>query len=432
MSRVLLSPESYPPLQHTVLSNMHINPGYPEFFSVANTECDTRHFSFFGVFEPSKAYLTIALRNDLNQLVRDLNTEILQAVTNVNAQTSFGEVRYVSTTEAFNRHRFCEPGAQEPGTQNPDNWFFLLRGRDTLSDGSLVDPAPVGDPVNLTPSLCDAVLALDSPNMGTEFGNYLMCALQKGISEGLQPADWITGTNGTLDDFVPESYSKTFHPKTAGHHAIVEAIEANVNANPAEDPKRVLLTYSGDAAGLTALINTLPNSAAKSRSKRYERDPINLRGYSTYLTLAQALQLFNSNPNVVGYSIEDNRLSPDSIAISGPPPAAVDAQGVDEDDPFFERRDGAEAELEIVGRNSSRAHIAARQTTNNDLDMFEDGGWPLPLLSEPPLLAPEAYNQYPQYVNEPDAGREVTIYILDTGVDVNHQVCLCLPPSSTF
>lgn len=396
--------------------------GYPEFFSEETKDCDTAHFSFWKGLEVNKAYLTQALRGEMNLLVRELNAQIITAVEAANAAATFGSVRYVSTNEAFQGHRFCEPGVAEPNNSNPDNWFFLLLGDDASEAGNNIATPDMDAPLSLTPQQCDGLLNSESPTLGTELGDYLVCATIEGLSQGLEPSDWITGmVPGGGEAFIPESYAKAFHPKTAGHAAIRRAIEANARIEPAKDLWRVLIMLDGSQAELQTLVDKLPSTAAKSRSKKYEREGIDLRGYATYLTLEEARALRNSNPQVVGYSREKLVLKVDEIAFRRF--AQVDVPQRKRDDGVRETNgENHHSNASTTTTTTTISSVVRRQETDTNLDLYAGGSWALVVLSDPPLFQPQHYYSYPGFVNDPNAGESVNIYILDTGVHVTHSV----------
>ncbi len=227
--------------------------------------------SFWGSVSINRAYLTTDHRIKLNDLVKRLNTKIMAAVDQVTQTLEFGEVRYIDIDLAFENHRFCEPGVLEPNNKRPDTWFFLLTGPDTLPSGNLIDQPDGGDPVSPSPEDCDAILKGEAPPLGDPFGMYLICAARKGIAEGNQLADWLNVTDNL---WLPEAWAKAFHPKSNGHHGIVEKIEKSVRENPPFILQPVLVIHQGDSRPIRQLG---PRCCAEASAKQVEEVRIQQR-----------------------------------------------------------------------------------------------------------------------------------------------------------
>lgn len=87
--------------------------GYAEFFNAETDQCNEVTFS---LTNPANV-LSNRLRRDFNALVAMLN-DVIRA-----SAAAHGAV-YVDIDKTFKGHRFCEPGATEPRTDNDETWFF--------------------------------------------------------------------------------------------------------------------------------------------------------------------------------------------------------------------------------------------------------------------------------------------------------------------
>lgn len=358
------------------------------------------------------------MRNELNGLVRKLNSKIQAAVNNVISRTTFGDVRFLDTTPLFTGHRFCEEGVPEPDKNNPNTWFFLMTGNDADANGNLGGQPDVGPPVDLQPSECDAILNQERPiAFGDDWGKYLICAVKKGVGQGQPVASWL---NGTGDDFsgsvgLPESWTKAFHPKSVGHQAIMEAIADNI-LNDGPRLSRVLIMHRGTQDQFNSLVARLPTvPATAAPAVTYQRDGIDLRGYSTFLTRSRARYYRDHYPGVLGVCFEDNLLGT---------PSLDDGAG-----------GGGSKRLKIRHENQTAAamqNLGRRQVTQTALDLQNLAGWHLRDLSNPPKFQDQRYLEYPGFLHDPHGGSTVNIYILGTGVYVDHPVCCLLLKSLVF
>lgn len=330
-----------------------------------------------------------------------MNNAIQSAVNQVNNNwraTAYPRVFFVNPDDAFTGHRFCEDGVVEPDGDNPNTWFFLINGQDSP------DPSPdLEPPADFTPQQCDAILAEESPSLGEDWGNQLICAIMNGTAAGNTTAPWL---NLTGDNFVflPEGYGKFFHPKTVGHQAIAGAVGQQLR-NTYLPVNRVLIMWDGNANQWTTFINSLPEQTS-ANARAIAQDAINLKGYVTYLTQTEAVQIQQNN-QVLGISFEQEPIPIPTVGLVGGSndtvPQADDVFDVDDyDDPY----------PDLNGRQIS--------TTPLSLQLFPS--YQLDSLSIPPLLTGAAYYRYPGYVFDPAGGSGVMVYVLDSGVFTSHSV----------
>lgn len=187
---------------------LYLHTGYPQFFNLDNPACNTSSFGFWAA-NP----LTWDKRSTINELVVAMNDKIEEAVANVNANHNVERVLFVNPDAAFEGHRFCEFGTNEPDNQTPNTWFFLLLGADAPASAPLA-----GDPFTPAPSDCDAMLddGAAYPPLGEDWGRAMLCSITKGVAEGRTLQPWLTDAAGS-GDFVriPENYANAFHPRRA-------------------------------------------------------------------------------------------------------------------------------------------------------------------------------------------------------------------------
>lgn len=149
--------------------------GYARFFNADTPACDDYSLGMW--WRGPK--LERDLRRRMNRMVLRVNRRIEQAVRVVNGAFTQPRVLFVDYDDAFDGHRFCEPGVVEPDYLRNDTWFFLVGGQD--NDGSTMPHVPL--PPNST---------LDDPRQ----------LLLRGSEAASLDSMW----------YVPTYYGKTFHP----------------------------------------------------------------------------------------------------------------------------------------------------------------------------------------------------------------------------
>lgn len=92
---------------------LFIVTGYARFFNEKTDYCDNATFSQTRPLD----FLTKYKRRELNQLVMMLN-DVIKATAELHG------AYYIDIDAAFEGHRFCEPGVQEPDLDRADTWFF--------------------------------------------------------------------------------------------------------------------------------------------------------------------------------------------------------------------------------------------------------------------------------------------------------------------
>lgn len=217
--------------------------GYPAFFNVDTTYCNDVTFWWASPhhrplhINDGYPYLNQVFRRELNDLVQSLNTYISDTINQFNARPESPnnpQVVFVPTDAAFNGHRFCEDGVQEPSPQRQDTWFFLSGWADNQLPGSTT-PFTIEDPVtegNTTAlpdfQTCDP--DDDDPAMS------LQCQIAIGVSKNATSdiatiffEDQALIAKGDFSAvrmpwWLPTRQAKTFHPRTLGQLAFRDAV----------------------------------------------------------------------------------------------------------------------------------------------------------------------------------------------------------------
>ena len=141
----------------------------------------------------------------MNSIQAELNTMIAFWIANVNVKYSdtFSPIIYVDQDEDYTQHRFCNKDTTEPVFNNPNCWFFPIRGAGnplTVSDYDAVDP-----------DTCEAAA-------GDDFRALWICGMVR--QKQIDPDFDLTQT-------VPfEWIAKIFHPTIPGHTAVAKAVKS--------------------------------------------------------------------------------------------------------------------------------------------------------------------------------------------------------------
>ncbi|KAK3313231.1 SGNH hydrolase-type esterase domain-containing protein [Apodospora peruviana] len=240
--------------------------GYPTFFNEKTDWCDKVTFYFWDpkhydnpedCKDNKCVFLTKDLRKTLNDKQRALNSLIEAVVKEVNDDLKFEKPRafFVNTDAVFEGKRWCEQGVEEPADQNVNEWFFLSSWPDVLwkrpprpgqphEKRQDAETGMEGEIQNLEAneqSHRDEVLVPEACTTGVVAAGQVLRD-PKDDGEGMR--DWVCMAQAHKDDFdashvhswLPNSWTKTFHPRSIGQSAIMLAIikkfdEANNNGN---------------------------------------------------------------------------------------------------------------------------------------------------------------------------------------------------------
>ncbi|KAF2679009.1 SGNH hydrolase [Lentithecium fluviatile CBS 122367] len=192
--------------------------GYAGFFGVDDETCDNVTWAVWNSVESKKQYLTLELRQALEDLVRSVNRVLFRAV-----RQSGPNVRFVDYDEHIKaaRGRYCESGVQEPAPNRPELAFY---------EWSTVDPSE-----NKT--------ALQNETGGDVPKGSFESGIAERINKTLQEhPDWEfdpdkgfvnktrdgMGEEGVVEDTIhwmlPDAWKRVFHLRPEGHQIIARLI----------------------------------------------------------------------------------------------------------------------------------------------------------------------------------------------------------------
>lgn len=221
--------------------------GYPKFFTVVDSTCDT---CWFHEYWYAGEYLTMALRNQLNELSAEVNDEIESAVAKYNRFLPYPKVVFVSPEKLGNIYegkRFCEKGVSEPlkGDSQKAVAFFYEKGGDDIPDAPFHLPGQrSGAPSDWSVTRYDSASCSDSvPTSPGNWASEMLCDAAIGIANGTITAQDFLNNEGagatvtvnndgsvTIAD-LDVSYIKMFHPKTRANWHIAQALSDALRAN---------------------------------------------------------------------------------------------------------------------------------------------------------------------------------------------------------
>lgn len=180
--------------------------GYARFFNADTDECDDYSLGMWWRGPKLKR----ELRQRMNDMVVDVNNKIRRSVDAINAAFAEPRVLFVDYDDAFEGHRFCEPGVVEPDYARNETWFFLVGGLDNsetpvlgATDALLPLDSPLVDPVN----------CLGPAQKSGDWGEMALCMMATAASKDaeLRKADGRVVAENSMW-YVPTYYGKTFHP----------------------------------------------------------------------------------------------------------------------------------------------------------------------------------------------------------------------------
>jgi len=255
--------------------------GYPTFFNEKTDWCDNVTFYWW---EPKHydnpddckdnncVFLKKDLRKTLNDKQRALNALIQDVIKEVNGEMKPPRAHFVDTDAVFEGRRWCEDQVPEPADQNTNEWFFLSSWPDVVwkhpprpgtpqppadnqppAGGSgkreLDDEFPdlatwEGEIQNLDanePDHKDEVLGPEACTTGN-VGPDKVIPDPKDDALGMR--DWVCRAQTNKDQldashvhtWKPNSWIKTFHPRSIGHSAIMLAIIRKFREDTATAP----------------------------------------------------------------------------------------------------------------------------------------------------------------------------------------------------
>jgi lysophospholipase L1-like esterase len=191
--------------------------GYATFFGTEDETCDNVTWAVWKDVEWTKQNLTLAMRKQLNEMVRSVNAIIHKAVTDAGPSVRF--IDYTSQIEAA-RGRYCEANVLEPDPNRETlafyEWNTVDHGENrTELQNTTGDGVPRGsfeegiaDQINKT--LREKPDAQFDPDKG--FVNKTRGVGEKGI------------IGDTIHWLIPDSYKRVFHLRPEGHKIIARML----------------------------------------------------------------------------------------------------------------------------------------------------------------------------------------------------------------
>jgi hypothetical protein len=221
--------------------------GYPHFFTVVDDTCDS---CWFHEYWYAGEYLTMLLRNQLNELSAEVNDQIAFAIKRYNARLPYPKVVFVSPdtlSGIYDGKRFCENRVSEPLKGDKQNAvaFFYEKGPDDIPDAPFHLPAQrVRAPSDWPLSTYNSASCSDSvPASPGDWASEMLCDTAKGIANGTITAQDFLNNEGagaivaanndgsvTITD-LNVAYTKLFHPKTRANWHIAQAISDALRSN---------------------------------------------------------------------------------------------------------------------------------------------------------------------------------------------------------
>ena len=178
------------------------------------------------------AYLYKSRRSMLNELVISLNSMLENVVRGINQGYPDQKVWFINPNPAFEGHRFCEQGAQEPDPNRDDTWLFLSGWQDT--------PLPSDPSARIASALQEVAetsqpLEVALPDEATcksthDWSDLMLCELQEAglVSKG-SAGELLLDKEIKTDEiswYLPTRSAKTFHPRSLGQKAYADLIQA--------------------------------------------------------------------------------------------------------------------------------------------------------------------------------------------------------------
>lgn len=194
--------------------------GYARFFNSETHECDGVSMGVWAGLPGTE--LTRETRGRMNGLLLGANRILERVVDGVNR--GFGgraKVVFADYDEAFEGHRFCEEGVEEPDYGRADTWFFLPGGKDV--DGEGRDDGNSGgggegegeeDMIDEDDALLDPWACQRVAETSMDWGDRAVCDMvrAKARDPGLKARSEMIMAPGDSMRFTPTYYGKTFHP----------------------------------------------------------------------------------------------------------------------------------------------------------------------------------------------------------------------------
>lgn len=244
-------------------------------FFGTGAECNDYSWSYFGWSTPK---LSLALRQQLNDMVLKVNAAIKAAAEDLRRM---GVIYVEGIQDAYNGHRYCEPGASHDMTEY-NVWFWTVYAPiNTPSEGA-------GDPNNAA--------STEIIDPGQQLLDFMFPGEGKLVSDATEsnpPWEWegaeeyadfealldaIQAAAGEEDSAgiqwpVPFDLMRSFHPKATAYRVHAEALFAAI-----ADSRDVVATGGdgGQQIAIASYINPLGDPASWERLLAYDTSKVSV------------------------------------------------------------------------------------------------------------------------------------------------------------
>lgn len=192
--------------------------GYARFFGTDDKTCDNVTWAVWRTLERRKQYLTLSLREALNEMVLSVNAVLHRASDAAGPNVHF--VDY-DVDVGLSRGRYCEAGVHEP---DPNRYGLMFYEWDTVDRGenktglqnSTGDGVPRG---SFESGIADRINKTLSEHPDWNFDP------EKGFVKKNETG---VGGKGIIEDtihwLIPDSYKRVFHMRPHGHWIVARLI----------------------------------------------------------------------------------------------------------------------------------------------------------------------------------------------------------------
>lgn len=242
--------------------------GYSKFFNVdqRSTWCNGQTFGKIGLSGLRPPKLTFDLRNKLNKLTDDWNTNLYSHLLGyvqrrLNKGTApdgwlftrlwYGNYDSTRSQYSFEGHRFCVLGVEDSKFQDPSTWFFGVWG----------DQKDAGISADHFASIDAASCASDAKYGGDD-------AFAWDCDMAVYYADPTTDHNVTT--ILGSDFIRSFHPKTSGFETVKRYIVSNIKKVRKVPPINQCIPAPGpDLENIASLASGYPTSLCATASGAY-------------------------------------------------------------------------------------------------------------------------------------------------------------------
>lgn len=249
---------------------------YVPFFGMG-PECNDYTWSVWPGWWSEQPKLTQALREQLNDKVRQVNAAIKAAVVDLDRM---GVIFVEGIQDAYDGHRYCEQGASLKMNEY-SVWFWSPdNGINTPSEGP-GDPnvAASMDTVDLAQGLLDfifpgqdKVVPTAEPADSTPPWEWDGAEKYPDFQSLLDAIQTAAGNDTDAQDLVPLQYMRSFHPKATAYATHAEALFATIADNRAA----VVTGDQGQQIAIASYINPFGDPASWERLLAYDTKKVSV------------------------------------------------------------------------------------------------------------------------------------------------------------